>query len=98
MRAWKEKAMYPSYAIIFWIIIGATVGLVATKMMDPPRRASGNVAVGVLSSIGAGLITRLLFGLTAGGVAVLTSLIVAGLGATAMVALFRSLAGTRTVP
>ncbi len=80
-------------AIIFWVIFGGVVGLIASKLMGADSRVNGwmNVVLGIVGAVVGGFLLGLLGGEGVSGFN-LYSFIVAIIGASAAIWLYRMFA------
>ena len=83
--------------IIAWLIFGAIVGWIASKIMGTDAQQGGlaNVIIGVIGAVIGGFVTRAFFGDHAGNNGFVASLLVAVLGAVILIGLYKVLTGAR---
>ncbi len=91
--------MNPAYGIILWIIIGALAGWVGSKIMgtDASQGALANIIIGVLGALVGGFITRSLFGDNPANNGLIVSFLVALLGASLLIFLWKRVSGRRRI-
>ncbi|HXI60627.1 MAG TPA: GlsB/YeaQ/YmgE family stress response membrane protein [Polyangia bacterium] len=79
--------MNPSYGIIAWLIIGALVGWIGSKIMgtDKAMGSFGNILVGIVGGFIGGFIMRTFAGDHPGHNGLFASMLVALLGSCALI-------------
>lgn len=88
--------MGPAYGIMSWIIVGAVVGWLASKLLGLRARRGGvaNVLLGAIGAVAAGLVGRVFLGDQATH-DFATGLLLALGGAVVLVGVYRAIAGKR---
>jgi uncharacterized membrane protein YeaQ/YmgE (transglycosylase-associated protein family) len=85
--------MNPAYGLILWIVIGALAGWIGSKIMgtDARQGALANIVVGVIGAVVGGFVARSMMGDMPGNNRLITSFVVALLGACLVIFVWKLL-------
>lgn len=85
--------MNPAYGLILWIVIGALAGWIGSKIMrtDARQGALVNIVVGVIGAVVGGFLARGMMGDMPGNNGLITSFVIALLGACLVIFVWKLL-------
>jgi uncharacterized membrane protein YeaQ/YmgE (transglycosylase-associated protein family) len=85
--------MNPAYGLILWIVIGVLAGWIGSKIMgtDARQGALANIVVGVIGAVVGGFVSHSMMGDMPGNNGLITSFVVALLGACLVILVWKLL-------